>query len=103
MSSFALIFLCVCCSMSDLLLSWQSTTAVHILTAAPSANGFLGARGIMGHIPAAYTYLAGLFLSRAVKEGQDKRVHMYEYARNGYTYHAKGLWYVSQILLFFKT
>ena len=32
-----------------------------ILVAAPQANGFLGARGIMGHVPSVYTHLLSRF------------------------------------------
>mmetsp|Transcript_24137 Transcript_24137/g.62978 ORF Transcript_24137/g.62978 Transcript_24137/m.62978 type:complete len:520 (+) Transcript_24137:113-1672(+) len=65
---------------------------INILTAAPAANGFLGARGLLGHIPAAYTHIAAAFLALLRRRGQEGRVKLYEYARTGYTFHAKGIW-----------
>lgn len=68
-----------------------SQAACRIATAAPEANGFLGARGIMGHIPAAYTFIAAKFLERVAAAGR-QNVALHEYARPGWTFHAKGLW-----------
>ncbi|XP_073999394.1 phosphatidylglycerophosphate synthase 1 [Rhodnius prolixus] len=72
----------------------QKTTArFRILMAHPKANGFLKAGGLASGIPGAYTGLALEFLTRVISTGQDERVTMFEYIRNGWTYHAKGLWY----------
>ncbi|MCJ1275618.1 CDP-diacylglycerol--glycerol-3-phosphate 3-phosphatidyltransferase [Puttea exsequens] len=65
-----------------------------IVTASPSANGFLGSKGISGMLPAAYTHLSLLFLRAA----RGKPIQLREWQRgvvgrpNGWTYHAKGLW-----------
>ncbi|KAF2348209.1 Phospholipase D-like domain [Trinorchestia longiramus] len=64
-----------------------------VLCAHPKANGFLGAAGVAGAIPAAYTLLAKQFLGRVQQLGQQSRVQLYEYQRNNWTFHAKGLWY----------
>lgn len=72
----------------------QSTDArCSILSAHPEANGFLGASGVAGAIPAAYTQLARSFLSRVAALGQERRLQLWEYRRSGWTFHAKGLWY----------
>uniref|UniRef100_A0A4Y0BPP7 CDP-diacylglycerol--glycerol-3-phosphate 3-phosphatidyltransferase n=2 Tax=Anopheles funestus TaxID=62324 RepID=A0A4Y0BPP7_ANOFN len=65
----------------------------NILMAHPNANGFLGAKGPAGGIPAAYSLLARKFLEMLKSSGQNHRVELLEYERNGWTYHAKGLWY----------
>ncbi|XP_038122998.1 CDP-diacylglycerol--glycerol-3-phosphate 3-phosphatidyltransferase, mitochondrial isoform X2 [Culex quinquefasciatus] len=64
-----------------------------ILMAHPNANGFLGAKGPAGGIPAAYSLIAKKFHQKLKESGQDHRVSLLEYERTGWTYHAKGLWY----------
>lgn len=57
------------------------------------ANGFLGAKGPAGGIPAAYSLLAKKFYETIQKNHQDHRVSLLEYERPDWSYHAKGLWY----------
>ncbi|XP_029621309.1 CDP-diacylglycerol--glycerol-3-phosphate 3-phosphatidyltransferase, mitochondrial [Salmo trutta] len=64
-----------------------------ILTASPEVNGFFGAKGIAGEIPAAYIHIARQFYSKVCQLGQQERVHLHEYHRAHWTFHAKGLWY----------
>ncbi|KAG5262398.1 hypothetical protein AALO_G00274720 [Alosa alosa] len=64
-----------------------------ILMAAPEVNGFFGAKGVAGAIPAAYIHLAHQFYSKVCALGQESRVHLHEYHRANWTFHAKGLWY----------
>lgn len=64
-----------------------------ILMAHPNANGFLGAKGPAGGIPAAYSLIAKKFYDKLKESSQDHRVALLEYERAGWTYHAKGLWY----------
>ncbi|KAL2078485.1 hypothetical protein ACEWY4_026170 [Coilia grayii] len=64
-----------------------------ILMAAPEVNGFFGAKGVAGAIPAAYVHLARQFYSKVCQLGQQSRVHLHEYHRADWTFHAKGLWY----------
>ncbi|XP_052329698.1 CDP-diacylglycerol--glycerol-3-phosphate 3-phosphatidyltransferase, mitochondrial-like isoform X2 [Oncorhynchus keta] len=64
-----------------------------ILTASPEVNGFFGAKGIAGEIPAAYIHIARQFYSKVCQLGQQERVHLHEYHRAQWTFHAKGLWY----------
>ena len=69
-----------------------------ILTASPHANGFFGSKGISGLLPAAYTHLSLRFLQAA----RGKHVELREWQRgivgerDGWTYHAKGLWVTLQ-------
>lgn len=67
-----------------------------ILTASPEVNGFFGAKGIAGSIPAAYIHIARQFYSKVCQLGQEDRVHLHEYHRSQWTFHAKGLWYYLQ-------
>ncbi|KAM8704719.1 hypothetical protein ACLKA7_009213 [Drosophila subpalustris] len=64
-----------------------------ILMAHPNANGFQGAKGPAGGIPAAYTLIAKSFYESLVRRQQNHRVNFFEYQKHGWTYHAKGLWY----------
>ncbi|XP_055530630.1 CDP-diacylglycerol--glycerol-3-phosphate 3-phosphatidyltransferase, mitochondrial isoform X2 [Wyeomyia smithii] len=65
----------------------------NILMAHPNANGFLGAKGPAGGIPAAYSLIARKFHENLKASNQQHRVSLMEYERPGWTYHAKGLWY----------
>lgn len=53
----------------------------------------MGAKGPAGGIPAAYTLIAKSFYESLVRRKQDHRVNFFEYEKDGWTYHAKGLWY----------
>lgn len=64
-----------------------------ILMAHPNANGFQGAKGPAGGIPAAYTLIAKHFYQKLVNANQAQRVSFFEYEKPGWSYHAKGLWY----------
>nr|CAG4640155.1 EOG090X08SX [Daphnia pulex] len=65
---------------------------VHILMAHPLANGFLGAKGFAGGIPSGYTLLAYQFYRRVVDRALEARIRLWEYQRQNWTFHAKGLW-----------
>ncbi|XP_044033773.1 CDP-diacylglycerol--glycerol-3-phosphate 3-phosphatidyltransferase, mitochondrial [Siniperca chuatsi] len=67
-----------------------------ILTASPEVNGFFGAKGVAGAIPAAYIHIAKQFYNQVCQLGQQERVHLHEYHRSQWTFHAKGLWYYLQ-------
>ncbi|KAF5289768.1 hypothetical protein FQA39_LY03685 [Lamprigera yunnana] len=64
-----------------------------LLMAHPNANGFQGASFPAGGIPAAYSLIAQYFSKKLKKYGQDERIQLQEYLRDGWTYHVKGLWY----------
>ena len=65
---------------------------VALLTAAPAANGFTGARGPAGAIPQAYTEFLRMFLQQCGAAGAQERIQAWEYARPGWTFHSKGMW-----------
>jgi len=73
----------------------QSQSSFKLLMAHPQANGFLGARGLAGAIPSAYTLLSKNFWNLVLSRNMQDRIKMFEYKRDGWTYHAKGLWYSS--------
>ncbi|XP_010123786.1 PREDICTED: CDP-diacylglycerol--glycerol-3-phosphate 3-phosphatidyltransferase, mitochondrial, partial [Chlamydotis macqueenii] len=61
-----------------------------ILLASPEVNGFFGAKGVAGAIPAAYVYIEQQFYSEVCCLHQQERVRLQEYSRAGWTFHAKG-------------
>ncbi|GAA5912159.1 hypothetical protein JCM6882_003070 [Rhodosporidiobolus microsporus] len=70
---------------------------VRIVSASPEANGFFNSRGVSRFIPPAYTYFAQRFYDEVVEEakrrkGGERHVEMREWKRDGWTYHAKGIW-----------
>jgi len=74
-------------------LTKDSLANCSILMAHPNANGFQGAKGPAGGIPAAYTLLAKNFHKSIVAAHQAARITLHEYERPGWSYHAKGIWY----------
>ena len=56
-------------------------------------NGFFQARGIAGYIPVAYIYIARQFFEEVQRFDQSQRIQLFEYFRENWTFHAKGLWY----------
>ena len=63
------------------------------LTSAPSANGFYGSSGLSSLIPSAYLQNELHFLRDINNKGKKEMMMMNEYMREGWTYHAKGMWY----------
>jgi CDP-diacylglycerol--glycerol-3-phosphate 3-phosphatidyltransferase len=61
---------------------------VELVTAAPSANGFYQAPGLAKYIVHGYVLLE----KRVARRLHGRPVVLREYERNGWTYHAKGLW-----------
>ena len=60
------------------------------------ANGFYRSKGVSGRIPEGYTLLEqrfwrGIIRSNRVWSGQHC-VQLHEWVRDGWTYHAKGIW-----------
>uniref|UniRef100_A0ABI7ZXC2 CDP-diacylglycerol--glycerol-3-phosphate 3-phosphatidyltransferase n=1 Tax=Felis catus TaxID=9685 RepID=A0ABI7ZXC2_FELCA len=62
-----------------------------ILLASPEVNGFFGAKGVAGAIPAAYVHIERQFYGEVCSLGQQERVRLQEYWRRGWTFHAKGM------------
>ena len=54
------------------------------------ANGFFGSKGISYYIPAAYTCIETNFLRHVERTRATDRVHVHEYTRPAWTFHAKG-------------
>ncbi|XP_046352189.2 CDP-diacylglycerol--glycerol-3-phosphate 3-phosphatidyltransferase, mitochondrial-like isoform X1 [Haliotis rufescens] len=71
----------------------ESYAKYGILMASPEVNGFFGAKGIAGSIPTAYVHIANQFFKSLVWYGQTRRIQMFEYFRDKWTFHVKGLWY----------
>lgn len=61
-----------------------------ILMASEAANGFYGAKGVIANIPHVYTYLSKRFLNELKRNKSN--VELYEFDRQKWTFHAKGLW-----------
>ncbi|XP_063312426.1 CDP-diacylglycerol--glycerol-3-phosphate 3-phosphatidyltransferase, mitochondrial isoform X2 [Pelobates fuscus] len=74
----------------DLLLGTRANYS--ILLAAPEVNGFYGAKGIAGAIPAAYIHIEHQFYNELRRQWQQHRIRLQEYFRDLWTFHAKGLW-----------
>ncbi|KHJ90778.1 phospholipase D domain protein [Oesophagostomum dentatum] len=65
--------------------------SMDIVTAAPKANGFFGAAGPSGYVPSMYSWVCERVLELKRKHSRND-VNLYEYHRDGWTFHAKGLW-----------
>mmetsp|Transcript_14446 Transcript_14446/g.36837 ORF Transcript_14446/g.36837 Transcript_14446/m.36837 type:complete len:477 (-) Transcript_14446:417-1847(-) len=63
-----------------------------VFLASPKANGFYKARGVAGHIVPAYGLIAKEFFKKLEKRKRLGEVGLHEYSREGWTYHAKGMW-----------
>ncbi|ORY07101.1 mitochondrial CDP-diacylglycerol--glycerol-3-phosphate 3-phosphatidyltransferase [Basidiobolus meristosporus CBS 931.73] len=70
----------------------KSNGKFRLLAASPEANGFFNSKGISKYIPPAYTYFTHQFFKKALATGKQDFIEIEEYKRNGWTYHAKGLW-----------
>ncbi|KAJ3333712.1 CDP-diacylglycerol--glycerol-3-phosphate 3-phosphatidyltransferase [Blyttiomyces sp. JEL0837] len=70
----------------------RSSSRFSFISAAPEANGFFNSRGVSRHLPAAYTHLQDTLWRRITASGRDKSIELREYKREGWTFHAKGLW-----------
>ena len=76
-------------------LAADNQAATTIITAAPSANGFYGSAGASGFIPVAYAHMESRFIDAVCQARQQTRVQVREYARERWSFHAKGLWFES--------
>ncbi|ELR23065.1 CDPdiacylglycerol--glycerol-3-phosphate 3-phosphatidyltransferase, mitochondrial, putative [Acanthamoeba castellanii str. Neff] len=75
------------------ILSPHNQAQVNIITASPEANGFFNSKGMSQHIPMGYTAMEKQFFEEVQARGQGERVRIFEYFREGWTFHGKGLWY----------
>lgn len=81
---------------------------ISIICAAPEANGFFQSKGVSGWIPEAYTWFEYRFWNALRRRGQllrqnDKAeslggVELKEWKKDGWTYHAKGIWFTPPAL-----
>ncbi|KIO13576.1 hypothetical protein M404DRAFT_993133 [Pisolithus tinctorius Marx 270] len=79
----------------------KSSVGCNILVASPQANGFYGSHGLSGLIPEGYTLLEQRFMRAVRAAGRDagpegdssSAVRLSEWVREGWTYHAKGIWF----------
>ncbi|KAN0123968.1 CDP-diacylglycerol-glycerol-3-phosphate 3-phosphatidyltransferase [Russula decolorans] len=76
----------------------RSHVPTSIICASPEANGFYGSKGISSRLPEGYTWLEQRFMA-AVRASQPQdsgsvpgSVELKEWNRQGWTYHAKGIW-----------
>ncbi|KAJ8088523.1 CDP-diacylglycerol--glycerol-3-phosphate 3-phosphatidyltransferase [Marasmius tenuissimus] len=71
---------------------------VQVIAASQKANGFYGSKGISGRIPDGYTLFEQRFMKavrlagRLWDDGSQAGVRLQEWLKDGWTYHAKGLW-----------
>lgn len=77
----------------DLVLALPPSVRTRIIAAAPISNGFYGSKGISRHVPPAYTWLEKKFYEQLKAAGKDQHVTISEWVKQGWTYHAKGIWY----------
>ena len=59
-----------------------------IITASPEANGFFGSKGFSKHVPTIYSMIEEDFYRQTMKS----KVKIFEYKKEKWTFHAKGLW-----------
>ncbi|EJT48977.1 CDP-diacylglycerol-glycerol-3-phosphate 3-phosphatidyltransferase [Trichosporon asahii var. asahii CBS 2479] len=79
----------------------ESNAPVSVIAAAPESNGFYKSKGPSGLIPEGYTLLERRFWAEAERKGRASReqeggrhegIVLKEWKKQGWTYHAKGLW-----------
>ncbi|RCH78362.1 CDP-diacylglycerol--glycerol-3-phosphate 3-phosphatidyltransferase, partial [Rhizopus stolonifer] len=70
----------------------QTKARFRFLTASPEANGFFNSKGVSRFLPPAYTFIERQFYRQVKKAGRQDDISIEEYKREGWTYHAKGLW-----------
>lgn len=72
----------------------DSPAPVSIIAAAPESNGFFGSKGPSRLIPEGYTLLERRFWADAKSRGRagPGGITLKEWRKDGWTYHAKGLW-----------
>ena len=73
----------------------ENNCRLEIVMASEQVNSFYKAGGLLSHIPPVYTQLAKNFLKR-IRSRNLSEIRLKSYLRNGWTYHAKGLWLKQQ-------
>lgn len=72
----------------------NSQAPIQVLTTSELGNGFYGSKGFSKYIPHIYTCIEKEFYDLIMKSNQQNRVKLFEYYKENWTFHAKGLWYV---------
>ncbi|RWS21786.1 CDP-diacylglycerol--glycerol-3-phosphate 3-phosphatidyltransferase-like protein, partial [Leptotrombidium deliense] len=85
----------------SIILNQKSTQTFDILMASEAANGFYGAKGIMGNIPSVYTQLAKKFMKTV--NMHKLNIGLWSFNRNSWTFHAKGMWLLLNCNVFMTT
>ncbi|ORX37348.1 putative CDP-diacylglycerol-glycerol-3-phosphate 3-phosphatidyltransferase [Kockovaella imperatae] len=76
----------------------ESPAPFRLIAASPKANGFYGSAGLSRLIPEGYTLLESRFWADLVSRGRtwqaitSRGVRLREWEKEGWTYHAKGIW-----------
>lgn len=70
----------------------KNKAAYSILLSSPEANGFFGSKGFSGFIPAVYIHLCKKFSEKVSACGRKNDFSFWEYIRDGWTFHGKGMW-----------
>jgi CDP-diacylglycerol--glycerol-3-phosphate 3-phosphatidyltransferase len=71
----------------------KNKSRFNILVSSPEANGFYNANGIAKYIPKVYSHIEEGFYKQCALHSQSSRINMFEYTRDAWTFHVKGLWY----------
>jgi CDP-diacylglycerol---glycerol-3-phosphate 3-phosphatidyltransferase len=74
----------------------KSKAAFDFITASLTSNGWSGQKGFAGQIPFYYFQLERSFYFLMESFGCTSRVHIREFTAPGMTFHAKGMWIISQ-------
>ncbi|CAH1763421.1 5794_t:CDS:2, partial [Entrophospora sp. SA101] len=71
----------------------NNSLLINLITSSPEANGFFHSKGFSKYLPKSYLFLEKCFIDEINKFNKNNLIKMYEYKRENWTFHAKGLWY----------
>uniref|UniRef100_A0A0N4Z4L3 CDP-diacylglycerol--glycerol-3-phosphate 3-phosphatidyltransferase n=1 Tax=Parastrongyloides trichosuri TaxID=131310 RepID=A0A0N4Z4L3_PARTI len=71
-------------------ISKNKNSNINIITASPRANGFYGGKGLSSNIPSLYVQV-----SKDLYNKNHDNIKLYEYYKDKWTFHGKGIWYES--------
>jgi CDP-diacylglycerol---glycerol-3-phosphate 3-phosphatidyltransferase len=80
-------------SFTNIMFKQCQAQQINVIVAHPTANGFFKGKGAHTLIPWAYSSFLERFHALVASAGQMARVHLVEYERPDWTFHAKGLWF----------
>eukprot|EP00743_Colponemidia_sp_Colp-15_P009810 GILK01010746.1.p1 GENE.GILK01010746.1~~GILK01010746.1.p1 ORF type:complete len:459 (-),score=38.28 GILK01010746.1:34-1410(-) len=70
----------------------HSKARLEVVTSSPQANSFYQSKGPSYYIPHAYTAMAKDLFDSYRKNGMSDKLRMFEYTKQGWSFHAKGMW-----------